>query len=403
MSREDWPRVGDLEEYATPRSGLSGVVRTETAPSAGGENATLRAAGITGTLLALAAILVLYLLMAVWPAAPSPAVAAAPTAPTTTGPDGGTTATTIAVQTAPNPPVQLFGGSFTIEREARLFLVVALAGALGGLVYSLRSLAWYTGNRNLKYSWMLTYPLQPVVGAALATITYVVARGGLIVVTTQSSSDTVNPFGFAAIGGLVGLFSSQAAEWLKRIFEQVFTAAPKGKDAAVEVTAFDPVEGPAGTLVAIQGTGFTGVQTVTFGGGVEVTSVTQAADTELQVTVPEGATTGPITVTTPAGTGTSTGAFTVLPPEEEPPAPTGEEAEAEPTTVEEEVPAFNPEEHLEAGLGELSEEQVVAMDEEVAAAHGTPEETEVGDAPLAEDEVLADDEEGEEPEGGGVA
>src|SRR6266508_4661767 len=313
MSREDWPRVGDLEEYATPRSGLSGVVRTETAPSAGGENATLRAAGITGTLLALAAILVLYLLMAVWPAAPSPAVAAAPTAPTTTGPDGGTTATTIAVQTAPNPPVQLFGGSFTIEREARLFLVVALAGALGGLVYSLRSLAWYAGNRNLKYSWLLTYPLQPVVSAALATITYVVARGGLIVVTTQTSSDVVNPFGFAAIGALVGLFSSQAAEWLKRIFEQVFTSAMKGKDAAVEITTFTPEEAAEGETVTITGTGFAGVQSVTFG-GVEAT-LTQASDTELKVTVPKDAKAGPITVKTPAGTATSAQRFTLVSPE----------------------------------------------------------------------------------------
>jgi hypothetical protein len=363
----------------------------------GGENATLRAAGLTGTLLALAAVLVLYLLVAVWPPAPPPQVAVATTTPTTApGAPGTTPPTTIAVVSAPNDPVQLFGWTVRFEREARLFLVVALAGALGGLVYALRSLAWYTGNRNLKYSWLLTYPLQPVVGAALATITYVVARGGLIVVTTQSSSDTVNPFGFAAIGGLVGLFSSQAAEWLKRIFEQVFTAAPKGKDAAVEITSFDPVEGAVGTLVVIQGTGFTGVQTVTFGGGVEVASVTQASDTELQVMVPEGAKTGPITVTTPAGTGTSTRAFTVLPPEEEPPAPTGEEGEAAPTTVEEEVPAFDPEEHLEAGLGELSEEQVVAMDEEVAAARGTPEETEVEDEPLAEDEVLAEDEEGGE-------
>jgi hypothetical protein len=298
----------------------------------GGENATLRAAGITGTLLALAAVLVLYLLVAVWPPAPPPPVAATTGGPTTTTAAGGsTTPTTIAVQVAPNPPVQLLWWSLRVEREARLFLVVALAGALGGLVYALRSLAWYTGNRNLKYSWLLTYPLQPVVGAALATITYVVARGGLIVVTTQTSSDTVNPFGFAAIGGLVGLFSNQAAEWLKRIFEQVFTAAPKGKDAAVEVTTFDPVEGQAGTLVVIRGTGFAGVQTVTFGGGVEVTGVTGASDTELRVTVPEGARTGPITVTTPAGTGTSTRAFTVLPPEQEPPAPTGEEGAEEPT------------------------------------------------------------------------
>jgi len=318
------------------QSGQSADDQTEAATSAprkpravghGGENATLRAAGITGTLLALAAILVLYLLVAVWPSAPPPPVAVATTTPTTT-PGAPETAppTTLAVVSAPNEPVQLFGWSMRLEREARLFLVVALAGALGGLVYALRSLAWYTGNRNLKYSWLLTYPLQPVVGAALATITYVVARGGLIVVTTQTSSDTVNPFGFAAIGALVGLFSSQAAEWLKRIFEQVFTAAMKGKDAAVEITAFTPVEGPEGTLVVIQGTGLAGVQTVTFGGGVEVSSVTGASDTELRVTVPEGATTGPITVTTPAGTGTSTRAFKVVPSEEEQQPTTQEEA-----------------------------------------------------------------------------
>ena len=318
------------------QSGQSADNQTEAAPPAGrkpraagrgGENATLRAAGLTGTLLALATVLVLYLLVAVWPSAPPPPVAVATTTPTTT-PGAPETAppTTLAVVSAPNEPVQLFGWTLQLEREARLFLVVALAGALGGLVYALRSLAWYAGNRNLKYSWLLTYPLQPVVGAALATITYVVARGGLIVVTTQTSSDTVNPFGFAAIGALVGLFSSQAAEWLKRIFEQVFTAAMKGKDAAVEITAFTPVEGPEGTLVVIQGTGLAGVQTVTFGGGVEVSSVTGASDTELRVTVPEGATTGPITVTTPAGTGTSTRAFKVVPSEEEQQPTTQEEA-----------------------------------------------------------------------------
>jgi hypothetical protein len=337
----------------------------------GSENATLMAAGITGTFLALATILVLYVLVAVWPAAPLPPVAAAATPATTAPPAGGTTtATTIAVQTAPNPPVQLFGGNFTIEREARLFLVVALAGGLGGLVYALRSLAWYVGNRNLKYSWLLTYPLQPVVGAALATITYVVARGGLIVVTTQTSSDVVNPFGFAAIGGLVGLFSSQAAEWLKRIFEQVFTSAMKGKDAAVEITAFDPDEGSEGTPVVIHGTGFAGVQSVTFG-GVEAT-MTQASDTELRVTVPKDAKPGPITVRTPAGTATSTRPFEVIPLESEEAAPGGEQVEAEaeePTTGQ-----------------EAATERGDQQDAEVEVEDEVEEEGEVEEEDLSEDE-----------------
>jgi hypothetical protein len=367
----------------------------------GGETASLLAAATTGTLLALAAVLVLYVLVAVWPPAP-PATVTTTTGPTTTTVAGqAAPPTTIAVQPAPNPPVRLFWWDLRLEREARLFLVVALAGALGGLVYALRSLAWYTGNRNLKYSWLLTYPLQPVVGAALATITYVVARGGLIVVTTQASPDTVNPFGFAAIGGLVGLFSSQAAEWLKRIFEQVFTAAPKGKDAAVEITAFDPDRGPEGTPVTIQGTGLAGAQTVTFG-GVEAAGVIQASDTELQVIVPEDAKSGPITVTTPAGTATSGRPFTVVPPEEEAPVPEGEEPAAgagAPPPAEEAAPEFDPEEHLEAGLGELGPEEIAELDRQAAAEHGELAETEVGDEPLDEEKDLLpsgdeDDEEG---------
>jgi hypothetical protein len=212
----------------------------------GGENATVRAAVVTGTLLALAALVVLYVLIQVWPPAPPPPLGepattttgpTATTAPTTTTAAGAVSTTTIVVQAAPNPPVRLLWARLKVDREARLFVVVALAGALGGLVYALRSLAWYAGNRNLKYSWMMTYYLQPIVGAGLATITYVVLRGGLILVTTQSSADVTNPFGFAAFGALVGLFSAQAAEWLKRVFEQVFVQPMKGKDPAIEVPA----------------------------------------------------------------------------------------------------------------------------------------------------------------------
>ena len=229
--------TGDQFDDTTPPAGPSG--RREP----GGENASVRAAVVTGTLLALATLLVLYFLVQVWPPAPPPALSGgggAPTptttpAPGTTTPDGQPPATTVVVQAAPNPPVRLFGARLEVDREARLFIVVGLAGALGGLVYALRSLTWYAGNRNLKYSWMMTYYLQPIVGAGMATITYVVLRGGLVVVTTQASPDVVNPFGFAAFGALVGLFSAQAAEWLKRIFEQVFVPAMKGKDPAIEV------------------------------------------------------------------------------------------------------------------------------------------------------------------------
>ena len=44
--------------------------------------------------------------------------------------------------------------TFSLSNEACLILIVVLAGALGGQVRSLRSLAWYTGNKELKKSWL---------------------------------------------------------------------------------------------------------------------------------------------------------------------------------------------------------------------------------------------------------
>lgn len=356
----------------------------------GGENATVRAAVVSGTLLALATLLVLYFLVQVWPPAPPPSLsgggAPAPTTtpvPDTTTPAGQVPATTVVVQAAPNPPVRLFGARLQVDREARLFIVVALAGALGGLVYALRSLTWYAGNRNLKYSWMMTYYLQPIVGAGLATITYVVLRGGLVVVTTQASPDVVNPFGFAAFGALVGLFSAQAAEWLKRIFEQVFAPAMKGKDPAIEVriTDIQPNPSPVGSEVVITGVGLADTQRVTFG-GVEATSLQRVSATELRVTVPDGAMSGLVTVHTPAGMADSPRPFTVGELVAPPPGDEGDGGE--PDLGEEQPPEPDPDEHAEAGLSQLTAEQVEELDRQAAAEHGEPQDAEVDDEPVDE-------------------
>jgi hypothetical protein len=78
------------------------------------------------------------------------------------------------------------------------------------------------------------------------------------------------------------------------------------------VLLFDPSNGPVGTTVTITGTGYTGASIVKFHGRPASFGVN--SDTEIVATVPRRATTGPIAVITPGGTGTSLTDFTVLPP-----------------------------------------------------------------------------------------
>jgi hypothetical protein len=73
--------------------------------------------------------------------------------------------------------------------------------------------------------------------------------------------------------------------------------------AGPTITSISPTAGPVGTVVTVNGTGFTGATAVKFNGTAAGFTVNSA--TQLTATVPAGATSGSITVTTPAGTATS--------------------------------------------------------------------------------------------------
>lgn len=155
----------------------------------------------TVLLLALAAV-VLYSLWAFWPA------------------------NLQALDTKPEGKhVTYFGAHFDVSTDTLFFVVVALAGALGGFVHTLRSFSMYVGTRYLRWSWIPFNLLLPAVGALGGTVFYLVFRGGLF--STSTSATDANPYGFAAVAALVGLFSEQAIEKLRHVAREMFAEAPK--------------------------------------------------------------------------------------------------------------------------------------------------------------------------------
>jgi hypothetical protein len=89
-----------------------------------------------------------------------------------------------------------------------------------------------------------------------------------------------------------------------------FTATASPPD----ICCFDPTSAPVGTSVHIMGVDLTGATSVTFNGTADPSFVVNSP-TDITAHVPAGATSGPISVTTPGGTATSGGSFTVTLPQ----------------------------------------------------------------------------------------
>jgi len=126
---------------------------------------------------------------------------------------------------------------------------------------------------------------------APADIYYVYDDLGRLIAVTDPAAGTAR-YLYDAVGNLVSVVRQPAS--------------------AVSIIEFRPKRGPVGTTVTIQGTGFgatPGANTVTVNG--TAATVTATSPYELTVTVPAGATTGPIAVTAPGGSATSSTAFQV--------------------------------------------------------------------------------------------
>lgn len=111
------------------------------------------------------------------------------------------------------------------EPNIRLFVIVMAMGVIGGFVHAATSLATYAGNRRFYKSWVLWMVLRPPIGLTLALIVYLVLLGGLV----QGDEDSLRKPGVAAIAGLAGMFSKQAIDKLREVFDNLFKSEPDAR------------------------------------------------------------------------------------------------------------------------------------------------------------------------------
>jgi hypothetical protein len=178
----------------------------------------------TGTIaLVIFAVALLASLVNLWPA-----VEASTSAMTTVA--AGTTGAAAKPAAAAHNVAMFFGlVTVSVSPAVALMLLVILMGALGSLIHAGTSFGDFVGNRRFFSSWVAWYLLRPVVGVLLALLFYFAVRGGFFSASSQTSS--VNPYGIAALSGLAGLFSKQATDKLREVFETLFKVSSTGGDA----------------------------------------------------------------------------------------------------------------------------------------------------------------------------
>jgi hypothetical protein len=186
---------------------------------------------------------------------------------------------------------------YDLTADTTLLLLVILVSAVGSYVHVTVSFSDFAGNRQLVSSWVWWYLLRVFVGSSLAVLFYFAIRGGFF--SSASDSSEVNVYGIAALSGLVGLFSKQATDKLREIFDTAFrTQQGYGDDvrsdgiAANPAPTLDPSKPPQISHdkldVVLVGTGFTKDSTVKVsrvGGMEELRAVAFVGPTELKVTL----------------------------------------------------------------------------------------------------------------------
>ncbi len=109
-----------------------------------------------------------------------------------------------------------------LVEETDAMKLVVFAGGLGSFVHIATSLTDFVGNKKFVASWTLWYIIRPLIGGGLALIVYLVIRGGLFA-PTSASEGVLNSYGLVALSAMTGMFSKQATDKLREVFDTIFS------------------------------------------------------------------------------------------------------------------------------------------------------------------------------------
>jgi hypothetical protein len=158
--------------------------------------------------------------------------------------------------------VHVFGYHWTNpSADSLYFVAVMVLASLGSAVHALTKFGTYQAKEPLTTDDTWWYVVRLPVGVALALVFYFVIRGGLLSVDT--STGAISPYGIGAIAGLIGLFSKQAVDKLLELFMTLFQvggtsagAAPSGSQGVAKVpSGVPPPAAPPMTVAKAQAKG----------------------------------------------------------------------------------------------------------------------------------------------------
>lgn len=131
-------------------------------------------------------------------------------------------------------PLGLTTFSQIISADTYVFLIVIFAGMLGGVIKGIYSFVRHLGLKDFSLNWAWFYITLPFTGAALGLLIYFVLRGGFYGASVGKGL-VFNPFSFAALAALTGLFTDNAMEKLKQVADTLLTPPPPKVQNAKEI------------------------------------------------------------------------------------------------------------------------------------------------------------------------